>query len=79
MQPAIPDTEEEKAEEVMQEHHIIAIMWFVLLMLVVPALALYEAIENFIKDAKHNRQRVRELNQQNYELRDEIARLTRHR
>lgn len=63
----------------MQEHHIMAVVWFVILIGVVPALAAIEAISNFIKDAHHNRQRVRELNQQNYELRDEIARLTRQR
>lgn len=40
---------------------------------------LWESIKEAIRDAEHNRQRVRELNQQNHELRDEIARLTRQR
>lgn len=42
-------------------------------------LAAWEAISQFRQDAQHNKQRVRELHRQNHELRDEIARLTRHR
>lgn len=63
----------------MQEHHLIALILVISILCIVPVLAVIEAIENFFKDAKHNRQRVRTLSQQNYELRDEISRLTRER
>lgn len=62
----------------MQEHHLIAVILTVSLLAVVPLTILLESISSFIQEAKHNRQRVRTLNQQNYELRDEIARLTRN-
>lgn len=39
---------------------------------------LWEALKQYINEAEINRQRVRELHQQNHELRDELARLTRH-
>lgn len=45
----------------------------------IAGLVVWEAISQFTQEARHNKQRVRELHQQNYELRDEIARLTRHR
>jgi hypothetical protein len=38
----------------------------------------WEGIKQYTYEAQVNRQRVRELHQQNHELRDEIARLTRH-
>ena len=40
---------------------------------------MYEGIRQCALEAEHNRQRVRELHQQNHELRDELARLTRQR
>lgn len=40
---------------------------------------LWEAVKQYINEAEINRQRVRELHQQNHELRDELARLTRQR
>lgn len=45
----------------------------------VAGLVVWEAVSQFTQEARHNKQRVRELHQQNYELRDEIARLSRHR
>ena len=41
-------------------------------------LVLWEAIKDIANENRFNHQRVRELHQQNHELRDEIARLTRH-
>jgi cell division protein FtsB len=41
-------------------------------------LILWEAIKQMAYENSINKQRVRELHQQNHELRDEIARLTRH-
>lgn len=40
---------------------------------------LLEAVKQYLQEAEHNKQRVRELHQQNYELRDEVARLSRQR
>jgi cytochrome c-type biogenesis protein CcmH/NrfF len=39
----------------------------------------WEAIKTAHLEAQHNRQRVRDLHQQNHELRDEIARLKQQR
>jgi cell division protein FtsB len=41
-------------------------------------LVLWEAIKDIANENSINKQRVRELHQQNHDLRDEIARLTRH-
>jgi hypothetical protein len=38
---------------------------------------IFEALRQYALEAEHNRQRVRELHQQNHDLRDELARLTR--
>lgn len=40
---------------------------------------LWQAIKQFIVEAVESRERVRELHQQNYELRDELERLKQHR
>ena len=40
---------------------------------------IFEAVRQRALEAEHNRQRVRELHQQNHQLRDELARLTRQR
>lgn len=40
---------------------------------------LWEAVKQYTYEAQVNRQRVRELHQQNHELRDEIARLKNYR
>jgi len=40
---------------------------------------LWEAVKQYTNEAHHNRQRVRELHQQNHELRDEIQRLQHQR
>lgn len=39
----------------------------------------YEAVKQYLIEAEQNRQRVRDLHQQNYQLRDEIARLKHQR
>lgn len=39
---------------------------------------MWEALKQFAEDVENNRQRVRQLNQENHELRDELARLKRH-
>lgn len=41
-------------------------------------LYLWEGLKQFAHDVENNRQRVRQLNQENHELRDELARLKRH-
>lgn len=40
---------------------------------------LWEAVKEYTNEAAINRQRVRELHQQNHQLRDEIARLQQQR
>lgn len=40
---------------------------------------LYEVLKEFADDVENNRQRVRQLNQENHQLRDELARLKRQR
>lgn len=39
----------------------------------------YEAIKQYLIEAEQNRERVRDLHQQNHQLRDEIARLKHQR
>lgn len=39
----------------------------------------YEAVKQYLIEAEQNRERVRDLHQQNHELRDEIARLKHQR
>lgn len=40
---------------------------------------LWEAIKQYTDEAQYNRKRVRQLHQQNHELRDELARLKQQR
>lgn len=39
----------------------------------------WEALKQHMTETEHNRKRVRDLHQQNHELRDEIARLKQQR
>lgn len=40
---------------------------------------MWEAVKQYLIEAEQNRQRVRDLHQQNHQLRDEIARLKHQR
>jgi uncharacterized protein YlxW (UPF0749 family) len=40
---------------------------------------IWEALKQHMIETEHNRQRVRDLHQQNHQLRDEIARLKQQR
>jgi cell division protein FtsB len=51
-------------------------LFFILpLVCVVIGALLWEALQSFNDDYQHNRQRLRQLSQENAELRDELARL----
>lgn len=63
----------------MNPDHAIILFFILPLAIIIIGGYVWEGIKQYTYEAAMNRQRVRELHQQNYELRDEIARLERQR
>lgn len=63
----------------MNPDHAIILFFILPLTIIIIGGYVWEAVKQYAYEAAMNRQRVRELHQQNYELRDEIARLERQR